>query len=62
MQYRKIAKQSYSLLNHGGMLAFEIGFDQKSEVNEILLQNGYEGNYGIKDLSGKDRVIIGFKN
>jgi release factor glutamine methyltransferase len=60
--YREIAKQSYVVLNAGGMLAFEIGFDQKYEVSEILLQNGYEGHYGIKDLSGKDRVLIAFKS
>jgi len=59
--YRNITKQSYNLLNSGGMLAFEIGFDQKEGVGEILLQNGYEGLYGLKDLSGKDRVVIGFK-
>ena len=60
--YRKITKQSYKVLNAGGMLAFEIGFDQKYEVGEILLENGYEGHYGIKDLSGKDRAIIAFKS
>ena len=60
--YRKITKQSYKVLNAGGMLAFEIGFDQKYEVGEILLENGYERHYGIKDLSGKDRAIIAFKS
>lgn len=60
--YRKISKQSYRLLNEGGMIAFEISFDQSYKVGEILLQSGYERYYGIKDLSGNDRVIIGFKN
>jgi len=60
--YRKISKQSYGVLNAGGMLAFEIGYDQNYEVGEILLENGYESQYGIKDLSGKDRVIMAFKS
>ena len=60
--YRKITVQSYKVLRAGGMLAFEIGFDQKQEVMDILLEGGYENHYGIKDLSGKDRVLIAFKS
>lgn len=60
--YRKITEQSYKVLRAGGMLAFEIGFDQKKEVMDILIQNGYENLHEIKDLSGKDRVLIAFKS
>ena len=55
--YRRITKQSLLVLEKGGLLAFEIGYDQKEEVKDILLRAGFKRIECIKDLSGNDRVI-----
>jgi protein-(glutamine-N5) methyltransferase, release factor-specific len=57
--YRKITLQSVELLNKGGMLIFEIGYDQNESVSDILKQNGFCEITCIKDLAGKDRVLKG---
>ncbi|MCB2293162.1 peptide chain release factor N(5)-glutamine methyltransferase [Clostridium algoriphilum] len=55
--YRRIAEQSLNVLKKGGLLAFEIGYDQREEVTNILLKSGFMAIKCIKDLSGNDRVI-----
>lgn len=57
--YKEILKQSKSLLNPGGAIAFEIGYDQKEEVSCILESNEFINIECYKDLAGLDRVIIG---
>lgn len=57
--YRKITFQSTQLLNKGGILIFEIGYDQNESVSDILKQNGFNEIKCIKDLAGKDRVVKG---
>ncbi|MCY6485610.1 peptide chain release factor N(5)-glutamine methyltransferase [Clostridium aestuarii] len=57
--YRRITKQSLLVLNEGGLLAFEIGYDQSEEVKNILKNNGFKEVKCIKDLSGLDRVVTG---
>ena len=57
--YRKLVIQSKKLLNHGGSLIFEIGYDQKEAVMNIMEENGFESVTCIKDLSGNDRVVKG---
>lgn len=57
--YRKIILQSVQLLNNGGILIFEIGYDQKDEVSNILKENGFVEISCITDLAGKDRVVKG---
>jgi release factor glutamine methyltransferase len=57
--YRRITEESLLVLEKGGLLAFEIGYDQRKEVKEILLKAGFEAIECIKDLSGNDRVIKG---
>lgn len=57
--YREITSQSLKLLNNGGMLLFEIGYDQKDSVSNILKENGFVEVECLKDLAGKDRVIKG---
>jgi len=59
--YRRITAQSLHILNNRGLLAFEIGHDQKNDVSDILIERGFSDISTIKDLSGNDRVVIGFK-
>ncbi|MCB2306379.1 peptide chain release factor N(5)-glutamine methyltransferase [Clostridium estertheticum] len=55
--YRRITKESILVLEKGGLLAFEIGYDQKEAVTDILIKSGFNNIECIKDLSGNDRVI-----
>ena len=57
--YRRITKESLLVLEKGGLLAFEIGYDQREEVQAILLTSGFKSVECIKDLSGNNRVIKG---
>jgi len=56
--YRRITKESLQVLEKGGLLAFEIGYDQRKAVVDILSKSGYKIKECIKDLSGNDRVIM----
>lgn len=57
--YRKIANQGIEYLKLGSYLCFEIGYDQKIDVIEIIEnENKYSNTYCKKDLYGNDRVII----
>ena len=56
--YRKIILQAKQYLNEDGILALEIGYNQKNKVSEILKENKYKNIYCITDLAGNDRVII----
>lgn len=55
--YRIIAKQALTLLNRGGRLAFEIGFDQGSSVSSLLEPFEFDAISITKDLSGHDRIV-----
>ncbi len=57
--YRRIAEMAK--LKKGGILAFEIGFDQGEEVFNILNENGYKDIQVIKDIENRDRVVLGIK-
>lgn len=56
--YRKIINQASDYLNEDGMLAFEIGYNQRESIFQILDENGFNNHYCIKDFNGFDRVII----
>ena len=60
--YRKITEQCMLTLNNGGLLAFEIGHDQKEEVRAILEEKGFQQICCKRDLAGNNRVITGIKN
>lgn len=58
MFYKIIANNAYKYLNKNGILALEIGYDQKENVIKLLNVIGkYENIHCIKDYNGKDRVI-----
>lgn len=56
--YRRITEIAPQLLLCGGILAFEIGFDQGAAVSE-LMRKDFTNVEIIKDLAGNDRVVIG---
>ena len=57
--YRKITNQAIEYLKFGSFLCFEIGYDQKDEVLDIINQHeNYSNTYCKKDFGGNDRVII----
>lgn len=56
--YKEIINNAKNYLNPNGYLAFEIGYNQKKQVEELLDKNGYKNIYSKKDLSGNDRVVI----
>lgn len=60
--YRKIAAGAGEHLTGGGYLFFEIGYDQALDVKRLMEYNGYEDVTVVKDLSGLDRVVYGWKS
>lgn len=60
--YRRIVKAAACFLKPGGILAFEIGYDQGKKVKNIMEESGYYGSLMIeKDLAGFDRCIWGYR-
>lgn len=57
--YRIIAENAYKYLNEDGILALEIGYDQRVEVITLLEEIGkYTDIYCKKDLGDNDRIIV----
>ena len=59
--YRRITEEAIYSLADNGILAYEIGFDQGSEVTGIMSRFGFVNIRVIKDYAGLDRVVIGKK-
>ncbi|MDR2903167.1 MAG: peptide chain release factor N(5)-glutamine methyltransferase [Clostridiales bacterium] len=60
--YEKITEAAAAFLRVGGLLIFEIGFDQKEAVGQRMTQRGFTGVGCKKDLAGHDRVIYSYQN
>ncbi len=60
--YRRITKEATCSLNDNGILAYEIGYDQGSEVTALMLEQGFTEVRVIKDYAGLDRIVIGRKD
>lgn len=57
--YRRIIKEAYKYLYNNGILALEIGYNQKDRVINLLKEsNMYKEIYSKKDLSNIDRIIV----
>lgn len=57
--YKKITENAFQYLNRQGYLCFEIGYDQKIDVLNIIKKQGrYVEAYSKKDLCQNDRVIV----
>jgi len=57
--YKKIIEESPNYLNSGGMLFFEIGYDQGEAVSNMMTEHGFKDVKVIKDYAGLDRVVSG---
>ncbi len=57
--YRRITDIADSMLKCGGIIAFEIGYDQASSVCN-LMKSRFTDVQVIKDLCGNDRVVTGY--
>ncbi|MBF0715052.1 peptide chain release factor N(5)-glutamine methyltransferase [Gemelliphila palaticanis] len=55
--YRKILENAKNYLNDNGVIFFEIGYNQKNDI-EKLAENNYYKCKVIKDINGKDRIAI----
>ena len=60
--YKNIVQEANVFLKHGGILAFEIGFDQALSVSMLMKDKGFSNIKIIKDLAGLDRVVLGVLN
>ena len=58
----KVIKKSANLLKRNGNLILEIGYDQVHSISYLLEKYGFYINKISKDLSKKDRCIVGTKN
>lgn len=59
--YRIISCLWKEILKNGGLLAFEIGWEQGAAVKEIMKNNGFTNVTVHKDYAGNDRVVTGIR-
>ena len=57
--YRIISALWKEILAEGGLMAFEIGWEQGEAVKNILEKSGYSDVSVYKDYAGNDRVVMG---
>ncbi len=57
--YREITGQAKEYLQSGGMLFYEIGYDQAEDVCRIMAKEGFREVAVVKDFAGLDRVVYG---
>ncbi|MGD9480587.1 peptide chain release factor N(5)-glutamine methyltransferase [Shinella sp. G-2] len=56
--YRAIAAGAGDRLRDNGLVAYEIGFDQKDQVTAIMRENGFARTDAVKDFGGNDRALL----
>ena len=58
--YRDIIEEAKEHLTKGGLIMFEIGFDQADAVRTLLSKKGFTDNYVLQDYSKLDRIVLAF--
>lgn len=58
--YRSICAKWGGLLTSGGMILFECGYRQSTQVAAILEDNGFAGIGITEDFSGVPRIVFGY--
>lgn len=56
--YRAIAAGAADHLAQDGLVAYEIGYDQKASVTGIMREKGFARIAAVEDLGGNDRVLV----
>ena len=56
--YRAIASKAGEHLRENGLVACEIGYDQKDQVAMIMRENGFAQIEAVQDLGGNDRALV----
>jgi release factor glutamine methyltransferase len=56
--YRAIADSAAGHLGQDGLVAYEIGYDQKTSVTGIMREKGFARIAAVEDLGGNDRVVV----
>lgn len=60
--YREMCPRAMELLKKGGVLLFEVGYDQAVIMRSYMNGLGYSNIETIRDLSGLDRIIKVFRS
>lgn len=61
--YRKIMENALKVINEKSFLAFEIGYDEKEAICELVKQYFPLDRYEVlKDINGKDRMLFIYHN
>jgi release factor glutamine methyltransferase len=60
--YKAIASKSKTLLNTSGKVVVEINENFGNEVKDLFESNGFKEVKIIKDLDGKDRIVVAKKD
>ncbi len=60
--YRHIAKEYKKHLKADGVMAFEVGINQATDVADIMRQNGFKNVATREDMNGVRRVVFGTPN
>lgn len=60
--YSAITPKAYAALNRGGTLVYEIGYDQRESVAQLLEKNGFSDIVAKKDYGDNYRLVAGEKN
>lgn len=60
--YKELAETSFACLKDEGFVAYEHGFGQHEQVEQILREVGFSAFEGRCDLSGTRRVILAAKS
>lgn len=56
--YRAIAAGAGGHIRENGLVAYEIGYDQKDAVTAIMRKNGFARIEAVRDFGGNDRVLV----
>jgi len=56
--YRTIAAGADDHLRENGLVAYEIGYDQKESVTALMHEKGFVRLEAVKDFGGNDRALV----
>ncbi|WP_320047050.1 peptide chain release factor N(5)-glutamine methyltransferase [uncultured Ilyobacter sp.] len=59
--YKLITKKASDYLKNGGVLAFEVGYNQAQKVKDMMEDNEFENIVIVKDYHQIERIVIGKK-